>query len=159
MRLRSGSDIPLIYGVMRHLFENGWEDKKYIEDRVYGMDKIRAEAMEWTADKVLEATGVPDEEVKLIAETMAMNRPSTVVWCMGQTQHTVGNAITRMMCTLQLILGNVGIAGGGTNIFRGHDNAGCHRRGPQPRLAARLLRHRHRLVETLVRGVGSTTSG
>ena len=53
--------------------------------------------MEWTADKVLEATGVPDEEVKLIAETMAMNRPSTVVWCMGQTQHTVGNAITRMM--------------------------------------------------------------
>ena len=133
VRLRSGSDIPLIYGVMRHLFENGWEDKKYIEDRVYGMDKIRAEAMEWTADKVLEATGVPDEEVKLIAETMAMNRPSTVVWCMGQTQHTVGNAITRMMCTLQLILGNVGIAGGGTNIFRGHDNVqGATDVGPNP---------------------------
>ncbi|MEZ5626966.1 MAG: molybdopterin-dependent oxidoreductase, partial [Rhodocyclaceae bacterium] len=133
VRLRSGSDIPLIYGVIRHIFENGWEDKKYIEDRVYGMEQIRAEAMEWTADKVFEVTGVPDAEVRQIAETMAMNRPSTVVWCMGQTQHTVGNAITRMMCNLQLVLGNVGIAGGGTNIFRGHDNVqGATDVGPNP---------------------------
>ena len=55
VRLRSGSDIPLLYGVIRTIFENGWEDKKYIEDRVYGMDQIRAEAMQWTADKVEEA--------------------------------------------------------------------------------------------------------
>ena len=41
---------------------------------------------------------------------------------MGGTQHTVGNANVRAYCILQLALGNVGVAGGGTNIFRGHDN-------------------------------------
>ena len=36
-------------GVLRHIFENGWDDKDYIEDRVYGMDKVRDEATKWTA--------------------------------------------------------------------------------------------------------------
>ena len=133
VRLRSGSDIPLIYGMLYHIFKNGWEDKKYIEDRVYGMDKIREAAMQWTPDKVQDATGVPEAEVLQMTKTMFENKPSTVVWCMGQTQHTTGNAIVRMMCNLQLALGNVGVSGGGTNIFRGHDNVqGATDVGPNP---------------------------
>ena len=59
--------------------------------------------------------------------------PSTIVWCMGQTQHTIGNAIVRASCILQLALGNVGNSGGGTNIFRGHDNVqGATDVGPNP---------------------------
>jgi formate dehydrogenase major subunit len=41
---------------------------------------------------------------------------------MGGTQHTIGNNNTRAYCTFQLALGNMGVSGGGTNIFRGHDN-------------------------------------
>ena len=41
---------------------------------------------------------------------------------MGGTQHTNGNNNTRAYCILQLALGNMGKAGGGTNIFRGHYN-------------------------------------
>ena len=64
---------------------------------------------------------------------MAKNRPSTIVWCMGQTQHTIGNAMVRASCILQLALGNVGVSGGGTNIFRGHDNVqGATDVGPNP---------------------------
>jgi formate dehydrogenase major subunit len=63
----------------------------------------------------------------------ATNRPSTIVWCMGQTQHTIGNAMVRASCILQLALGNVGVSGGGTNIFRGHDNVqGATDVGPNP---------------------------
>eukprot|EP01038_Epipyxis_sp_PR26KG_P003194 gene3194-biopygen2358 len=52
---------------------------------------------------------------------------------MGQTQHTIGNAIVRASCILQLALGNVGKSGGGTNIFRGHDNVqGATDVGPNP---------------------------
>ncbi|MEM7257179.1 MAG: formate dehydrogenase subunit alpha, partial [Pseudomonadota bacterium] len=56
------------------------------------------------------------------AQTMAENRPGTIVWCMGGTQHTIGNNNTRAYCVLQLALGNMGTSGGGANIFRGHDN-------------------------------------
>jgi anaerobic selenocysteine-containing dehydrogenase len=52
---------------------------------------------------------------------------------MGQTQHTIGNAMVRASCILQLALGNVGKSGGGTNIFRGHDNVqGATDVGPNP---------------------------
>ncbi|HUH95012.1 MAG TPA: formate dehydrogenase subunit alpha [Casimicrobiaceae bacterium] len=134
VRIRSGTDIAFLFGMLYHIFKNGWEDKQYIHDRVYGMDKVREDVMaKWTPDKVEEVCGVPEARVKQIAEMMAKNRPSTVVWCMGQTQHTVGNAIVRASCILQLALGNVGVAGGGTNIFRGHDNVqGATDVGPNP---------------------------
>ncbi|SMP47303.1 formate dehydrogenase subunit alpha [Noviherbaspirillum suwonense] len=133
VRIRSGTDIPYIYGMLYHIFKNGWEDKKYISDRVYGMEAVKEEVMKWTPDLVEEACGVPEAEVFKAAQTMALNKPSTVVWCMGQTQHTIGNAIVRASCILQLALGNVGISGGGTNIFRGHDNVqGATDVGPNP---------------------------
>tara|TARA_R110001599_G_scaffold159052_2_gene346242 strand:+ start:53809 stop:56772 length:2964 start_codon:yes stop_codon:yes gene_type:complete len=133
VRIRSGSDIPFLWGVLYHIFKNGWEDKQYIHDRVYGMEKVREEVMTWTPEKVEEACGVPEAEVYKVAETMAKNRPSTLVWCMGQTQHTIGNAMVRASCIVQLALGNVGKSGGGTNIFRGHDNVqGATDVGPNP---------------------------
>jgi len=134
VRIRSGSDIAFLFGMLHHIFKNGWEDKQYINDRVYGMDKVKEEVMaKWTPDKVEEVCGVPDAQVYKVAEMMAKNRPSTVVWCMGQTQHSIGNAIVRASCILQLALGNVGVSGGGTNIFRGHDNVqGATYVGPNP---------------------------
>jgi formate dehydrogenase major subunit len=134
VRIRSGTDIPFLFGMLHHIFKNGWEDKQYIHDRVYGMDKVRDEIMtKWTPDKVEEACGVPEAQVLKVAELMAKNRPSTIVWCMGQTQHTIGNAIVRASCILQLALGNIGVAGGGANIFRGHDNVqGATDVGPNP---------------------------
>jgi formate dehydrogenase major subunit len=119
---------------MFHIFKNGWEDQQYISDRVYGMDKVKEEVLaKWTPDKVQEACGVDEATCLKVARTMAENRPSTVVWCMGQTQHTTGNAVVRASCLLQLALGNIGKSGGGTNIFRGHDNVqGATDVGPNP---------------------------
>ncbi len=134
VRIRSGSDIPFLFGLLHHIFKNGWEDTKYIHDRVYGMDKVREEVLaKWTPDKVQEACGVDEAQVYRVAKMMAENRPSTLVWCMGQTQHTIGNAIVRASCIVQLALGNVGVSGGGANIFRGHDNVqGATDIGPNP---------------------------
>jgi formate dehydrogenase major subunit len=122
LRIRPGTDVPIIWGILWHVFENGWEDEEYIQQRVYGMDEIRAEVAKWTPDVVENVTGVPEEQVALAARTMAENRPGTIVWCMGGTQHTIGNNNTRAYCAMQLALGNVGVSGGGANIFRGHDN-------------------------------------
>ena len=122
VRLRPGTDVALVWGLLWHIFENGWEDKNFIRQRVYGMDKIRAEVANWNPDEVENVTGVPGSQMKRVARTLANNRPGTVIWCMGGTQHTTGNNNTRAYCILQLALGNMGKAGGGTNIFRGHDN-------------------------------------
>src|SRR3954470_3971155 len=134
VRIRSGSDIPFLFGVLHHVFKNGWEDKKYLADRVYGMDKVREDVLaKWTPDKVLDACGVDERTMYGIAKQMAENKPGTLVWCMGQTQHTIGNAMVRASCILQLALGNIGVSGGGANIFRGQDNVqGATDVGPNP---------------------------
>ncbi len=134
VRIRSGSDIAFLFGMLYYIFKNGWEDKQYIHDRVYGMEKVKDEVMaKWTPDKVEEVCGVPPARMAQIAEMFATNKPSTIVWCMGQTQHTIGNAMVRASCILQLALGNIGVSGGGANIFRGHDNVqGATDVGPNP---------------------------
>jgi formate dehydrogenase major subunit len=122
VRFRSGTDVGLIWGILYHIFENGWEDKQFIKQRVWGMDQIKDEVKKWTPEETERVTGVPGTQLKRVARTMANNRPGTVIWCMGGTQHTNGNNNTRAYCVLQLALGNMGVSGGGCNIFRGHDN-------------------------------------
>ncbi len=122
IQMRPGTDVPVVWGILWHIFENGWEDQEFINQRVYGMDEIRTEVAKWEPAEVERVTGIPEAGIKEAAQTMAENRPGTVVWCMGGTQHTIGNNNTRAYCVLQLALGNMGVSGGGTNIFRGHDN-------------------------------------
>jgi formate dehydrogenase major subunit len=122
VRFRPGSDVALIWGIMWHIFENKWEDKEFIRQRVYGMEDVLAEVKKWTPAETERVTGVPGSQLKRVAKLMANNRPGTFIWCMGGTQHTNGNNNTRAYCALQLALGNMGVAGGGANIFRGHDN-------------------------------------
>ena len=120
--LRPGSDVAFIWGILWHVFKNNWEDKEFINQRVFGMDEIRAEVAKWTPSEVERVTGITEEEVYKTAKILSENRPGCVVWCMGGTQHTTGNNNTRAYCVLELALGNMGKSGGGANIFRGHDN-------------------------------------
>ncbi len=123
VRIRSGSDVAFQFGLLYHIFKNGWEDKNYIHDRVYGMDKVKAEVMaKYTPAAVEEVTGVSEKEMFETAKMLSDNRPGFIIWAMGQTQHTNGNAVTRASAVLMLSLGNAGITGGGCNIYRGHDN-------------------------------------
>jgi len=122
VRLRPGTDIPVLYGMMWHIVQNGWEDKEFIKQRVYGFDDVKKEIEKWTPDEVERVSGVPGEQLKRVAQMFATQKPATLVWCMGQTQHTVGTANVRASCTALLLTGNVGAPGTGANIFRGHDN-------------------------------------
>ena len=122
VRIRPGTDIPVLYGIMWHIIKNGWEDKEFIRQRVYGYEDARKEMEKWTPEEVERVSGVPGEQLKRVAEMFAKNKPSTLIWCMGQTQHTVGTANVRASCMLLLLTGNVGAPGTGANIFRGHDN-------------------------------------
>jgi formate dehydrogenase major subunit len=122
VRIRSGTDIPVIWGMLWHIFRNGWEDKQFIEQRVYGMDDVRREVEKWNPEEVERVTGVPGAQLERVAKMFATEKPATLIWCMGATQHTVGTANVRAFCTALLATGNVGKFGTGANIFRGHCN-------------------------------------
>lgn len=122
LRIRTGTDVAFIYGLLHVIFKNGWEDKEYIESRVYGMDEVKAEAMKWTPEETENVTGIPAQQIIQVATILAKTKPGTVVWALGITQHSTGTSNTRILPILQLALGNMGKKGGGCNIIRGHDN-------------------------------------
>jgi len=77
------------------------------------MDKVREEVMaKYTPQVVEDVTGVPEAEMYEVAKILAENRPGFIIWAMGQTQHTNGNAVVRASAVLMLALGNVGRSGG-----------------------------------------------
>ena len=98
VRFRPGSDVALVWGILWHIFENGWEDKEFIRTRVWGMEQIREEVSKWNPEEVERVTGAPGQQLARVARTLANNRPGTVIWCMGGTQHTNGNNNTRAYC-------------------------------------------------------------
>jgi len=121
-RIRTGTDIAFLYGMIRLIRENNWVDKSFIADRVYGMEDIFKECEEYTPEHVEDVTGCPKELLIQATTAFATAEPGCLIWNQGWTQHSIGSSNTRLGSILQLTLGNMGKVGGGCNILRGHDN-------------------------------------
>ncbi len=121
-RIRTGTDIAFLYGVIRLIRENKWYDEKFLNDRVYGVEEIFKECEEYTPEHVEDITGLPKDLLIQAATMYAAADPGCLIWNQGWTQHSIGSSNTRLGSIMQLILGNVGKPGGGCNILRGHDN-------------------------------------
>ena len=59
---------------------------------------------------------------EIIATTSVPDRTLTIMYALGWTQHSVGSQMIRTAAMMQLLLGNIGMAGGGMNALRGHSN-------------------------------------
>ncbi len=80
----------------------------------------------YTPELVSDITGTPQEKLmevyQIYASTGKAGKAATIMYAMGWTQHTVGTQNIRTMAIIQLLLGNIGIAGGGVNALRGESN-------------------------------------
>jgi len=87
---------------------------------------LRRHFARYTADVVVKITGTERERFDAVCETFAATgkpgRAGTILYAMGATQHTNGTQIIRAYGILQLLLSNMGIAGGGINALRGESN-------------------------------------
>ena len=122
LRLKPGTDIALLNGLMYIILEKGWEDKAYIAERTENFDEFKANIMNYPPDAVSETTGVPVEQLYEAAEILATTKPASVMWAMGITQHTVGVQNVMTCANFQMLLGNMGVPGGGVNPLRGQNN-------------------------------------
>jgi formate dehydrogenase major subunit len=177
-RLRSGTDIAFLGGLIKYILDNNLYDEFYIKNYTnapfiltdkYGFsdglfagydptkrsyDKsfwafekdekgipkrdvslnndrcvlqlLKKHYSRYTMEKVVTITGTPQEDLEKVYKTYAStgvpDKSGTILYAMGWTQHTVGTQNIRTMCIIQLLLGNMGIAGGGVNALRGESN-------------------------------------
>jgi len=90
---------------------------------------LRQQYSRYTPEMVERITGIPRDQFLKAADLFTsvrrdgdMKKAATIIYAVGWTQHTFGTQIIRTAAILQLLLGNVGRAGGGVNALRGHSN-------------------------------------
>src|ERR1700704_1260095 len=90
---------------------------------------LKRQYSRYTPEMVERITGIPKDQFLKAADLFTsirkdgdLKKAGTIIYAVGWTQHTTGAQIIRTAAMLQLILGNVGRAGGGVNALRGHSN-------------------------------------
>ncbi len=119
---RLGSDVALINGLMHIILKEGWHDAAYVAERTEGFEELKAKLKEYPPDKVAQITGIAPETLRRMAEIYAKNKPASIVYCMGITQHTTGVDNVKSLANLAMLTGNVGFAAAGVNPLRGQNN-------------------------------------
>ena len=95
---------------------------KSLDDPHCVFSRLKTFVSRYTLEMGERITGIPADQIQQIAETMAKNRPGSILYALGMTQHTTGVQGIRSFTILQLLLGNIGKPGGGVNALRGEPN-------------------------------------
>jgi len=178
VRLRSGTDIAFLGGMIKYILDNNLYDEFYVKNytntsfivnpnysfddglfsgydpnkraydqKTWALEKdengipkrdislqdprcvfqlLKKHYSRYTLEKVTQITGTPADDLlkvyKAYSSTGGPDKAGTILYAMGWTQHTVGVQNIRTMSMIQLLLGNMGIAGGGVNALRGESN-------------------------------------
>jgi formate dehydrogenase major subunit len=90
---------------------------------------LRQQYSRYTPEMVERITGIPQDQFLKAADLFTsirkdgdMKKVATIIYAVGWTQHSFGTQIIRTAAMLQLLMGNIGRAGGGINALRGHSN-------------------------------------
>ncbi|MBV6465778.1 MAG: NADPH-Fe(3+) oxidoreductase subunit alpha [Anaerolineales bacterium] len=119
LRHQRGAEAALVNGLMHIILEKGWEDKDALKKYPHGFKEAKAMIDGYAPTRVSELTGVPADQLYAAAEILASNRPAAVLWGMGVSDPEA----TRALANLQLLLGNLDVAGGGVNPLRAQNNS------------------------------------
>jgi molybdopterin-dependent oxidoreductase alpha subunit len=122
LQIRVNGDLALFQALNRLLVERHETDSAFIEEYTGGFDELdrHLKALDW--DDVLEATGLPREQIEAAFDEVRRADKIIVCWAMGLTQHKNSVPTIREIVNFLLLRGNIGRPGAGVCPVRGHSN-------------------------------------
>ena len=122
LRLKPGSDIDLLRGMMKVIIDEGLADKDFIAARTEGFEDLQKGLQDYSVEKAAELTGIPAGDIIRAARVYARSSASALLYSMGITQHVCGTDNVKTCATLALISGQIGRPGAGVWPMRGQNN-------------------------------------
>ncbi len=119
---KPGSDVALLMGMCRYILENDLHDKEFIAEKCENFEAFEKSLEPFTPEFVAEITGVPWEQIALISRVYATNKPASIFYAMGITQHSHGTDNVIAIANLAMLTGSVGKPSTGVNPLRGQNN-------------------------------------
>ena len=122
-RIRPGTDVALMMGLIRYIKQQGELNTSMIQNRVQGWPDVEAELEKYDLKTVADITWVDEASIKKIGDAMIENKPQVQIeWAMGGTQHNNGTQNIRSYALSGLATGGIARHGGGMQVMRGHAN-------------------------------------
>jgi formate dehydrogenase alpha subunit len=119
---RPGSDVALLMGMAKVIVDEGLIDRSFIEERCENLDAFKQSLNGFSLDFVQDTTGVDKEKIVEAARIYATNKPSSILYAMGITQHSHGTDNVIATANLAMLTGNIGKPSTGVNPLRGQNN-------------------------------------
>jgi len=118
------SDLALLNGLCYIIFEQGWEDEKFIKERTSGGLEFKKHIMNnYPPQEVARITGIEVKELYNLAKVYALCDKAMSAWTMGVNQSSIGTDTVSAICNLALITGNLGREGASPFSITGQCNA------------------------------------
>jgi anaerobic selenocysteine-containing dehydrogenase len=119
LAVRPGTDLVLALSVLRWLFENGRDDREFLEQHGRGADELRRRTERWTLERAGEACGLEPDEIRRFAQLYADTDPAALRCGWGPERNRNGCAAIAAILALPAVAGKFGVRGGGYTMSNG----------------------------------------
>lgn len=122
LRLKPGTDIQLLNGLMHIIIAEGLQDKEFIAGRTENFAALAEAVKPYTPEYVSGVTGVPVEDLYAVARLYATTDRAMLFYTLGITEHVCGTKNVMSCANLALLTGHMGRLSTGVNPIRGQNN-------------------------------------
>ncbi len=123
LQIKPGTNIAILNGLTHVILKEKLHDAEYVKSRCEGFDALEQTLQKYTPEYVANICGIDDpQKIVKAARILAEAKPMALYYCMGITQFASGVNGVKCCANLQMLLGNIGVAGGGVNPLRGQSN-------------------------------------
>ena len=122
MHPNPGTDLVWLSAITKYIIDQGWHDRKFIEERVNNYDRYYKSLDRFTMEYAETTTGIEKDILIKVADTIHKSPTMCILWAMGVTQQDAGSDTSTAISNLLLVTGNYGKPGCGAYPLRGHNN-------------------------------------
>jgi formate dehydrogenase alpha subunit len=122
LRIKSGTDIPFLNGLMHIIIKEGLQDKDFVANRCENFEALESTVKNYTPDYVSRLTGISEEDLYAVARLYATTDRSMLFYTLGITEHICGTQNVMSCANLAMLTGHLGRPGTGVNPIRGQNN-------------------------------------
>nr|BAL57901.1 formate dehydrogenase, alpha subunit [uncultured Acetothermia bacterium]BAL59024.1 formate dehydrogenase, alpha subunit [Candidatus Acetothermum autotrophicum] len=122
VKVKPGTEVALFNAMAQHIIAHNLHDTRFIEERCENFEQFWGVVQKYTPESVEKLCGVPAAQIKQAAELYACEKPASIAYGLGVTEHRTGTDNVRALCNLALITGNFGKESSGINALRGQNN-------------------------------------
>ncbi len=122
LKLKPGTNVAFINGMMHIIIRDGLYDKEFVENRTEGFEEIKRIVADYTPDKVADICHIDRDMLTEAARTYAMAEKAPIIYCLGVTEHSTGTEGVMSISNLAMLVGKLGKSGCGVNPLRGQNN-------------------------------------